>query len=110
MSKMISVNSLEKMIKDNPKKIALLLRTLPVHITDESKRDNPSMKIMKALTSRLVMVTRLANSSPVAIPGYKFQRKNNIPTHGLIGWHILKVCYYKDTVRKQLEGIAHVKQ
>jgi len=77
MSKMISVNSLEKMIKDNPKKIALLLRTLPVHITDESKRDNPSMKIMKALTSRLVMVTRLANSSPVAIPGYKFQRKNN---------------------------------
>ena len=72
MSKMISVNSLEKMIKDNPKKIALLLRTLPVHITDKSKRDNPSMKIMKALTSRLVMVTRLANSSPVTIPGYNF--------------------------------------
>ena len=72
MSKMISVNSLRNSIKDDPKKIALLLRTLPVHITDESKRDNPSIKVMKALTSRLVMVTLLANSNPVAIPGYNF--------------------------------------
>ena len=34
MSKMISVNSLEKMIKDDPKKIALLLRTLPYSIKE----------------------------------------------------------------------------
>ena len=72
MSKMISVNSLEKMIKDDPKKIALLLRTLPYSIKEESKRDNPSMSVMKALTSRLVMVTRLATTSPVVIPVYNF--------------------------------------
>jgi|TARA_R110000803_G_scaffold109721_1_gene178095 hypothetical protein len=72
MSKMISVNSLKHMIKDDPKKIALLLRTLPAHIADESKRDNPSMSVMKALTSRLTMVTLLATTSPVAIPGYNF--------------------------------------
>jgi len=72
MSKMISVNSLEKMIKDDPKKIGMLLKTLPYKIKEESKRDDPSMSIMKALTSRLVMVTRLATTSPVAIPYYKF--------------------------------------
>ena len=72
MSKMISVNSLKHMIKDDPKKIALLLRTLPAHIADESKRDNPSMSVMKALTSRLTMVTLLATTSTVAIPGYNF--------------------------------------
>jgi len=93
MTNPISINSLKKIIEKSPNRIALLCRTLPYTIEVEQARDEPNKKVIDGLIQKLLMVRSLA-------------RKNNIPTHGLIGWHILKVCYYKDTVRKQTEGYS----
>ena len=63
MSKPISTSSLKTQIllSKNPKyKIELLLRTLPYHIKEESKRNNPSMDILRNLTNKYTMVQKLA--------------------------------------------------
>jgi len=75
MSSPISTNSLKKLIlkSDNPRqKIELLLRTLPYTIEVEQAREEPNKKVIDGLIQKLLMVRALA-------------RKNNIPTHGLIG-------------------------
>ena len=40
--------------------IQLLLRTLPYSIKEESKRNNPSMDVLRNLTNKYTMVQKLA--------------------------------------------------
>tara|TARA_B100001093_G_C26800179_1_gene1002998 strand:- start:126 stop:302 length:177 start_codon:yes stop_codon:yes gene_type:complete len=58
MSKPISVARLKENIKDNPKSIALLKRTLPIEISREIIRGS-NEKIIKGLQKRLDMVMGL---------------------------------------------------
>ena len=63
MSKPISTSSLKTQIllSKNPKYyIQLLLRTLPYSIKEESKRNNPSMDVLRNLTNRYTMIQKLA--------------------------------------------------